>query len=235
MDVGVTQAYKDRCAKEGLMPPITVALVDDHPLMLEGVAELLSRSGGFQVVATGKSARDILDICEVHEPEVIVVDLLMSDDVCAIIAAALRIAPNTKVVTFTAAHGIEPAILALDAGATGYVSKGCASAELVRAIEAVHAGGTYITPRFAQEVTARLRDATLRRKAAKAVMLNLRERRILHLLMMGKSDKQIAMTTRISETTLHSYTTALRHKLRARNRREAVIAARKHRRPPVMH
>ena len=117
------------------MPTIRVALVDDHPLMLNGLQDLLSRSGGFEVVATGKSPRDILNICKVHEPEVIVVDLFMGCDICAVIAAAIRIAPRTKIVAFTAALGVEPAILALDAGATGYVSKGGTSAELVQAIE----------------------------------------------------------------------------------------------------
>ena len=214
---------------------ITVALVDDHPLMLSGLQELLSRSGGFQVVATGKSPRDILDICEVHEPEVIVVDLFMGCDICAVIGAAIRIAPKTKVVAFTAALGVEPAILALDAGAAGYVLKGGTSAELVQAIEAVHAGGTYVTQRFTSEVIAKLRDAHFRRKAAKALIFNVRELRIMHLLMIGKTDKQIAVALRIDEAALEDHMTMLRQKLRARNRREAVIEAKKNTRPPTMH
>ena len=214
---------------------ITVALVDDHPLMLSGLQELLSRSGGFEVVATGKSPRDILDICEVHEPEVIVVDLFMGCDICAVIVAAIRIAPKTKVVAFTAALGIEPAILALDAGAAGYVLKGGTSAELVQAIEAVHAGGTYVTQRFTSEVIAKLRDAHFRRKAAKALIFNIRELRIMHLLMIGKTDKQIAVALKIDEAALEDHMTMLRQKLRARNRREAVIEAKKTTRPPTMH
>src|SRR5690242_21464825 len=134
------------------MSAITVALVDDHPLMVDGLVDLLSRSGGFEIVAMGKSTRDILDICVSHGPDVIVVDLLMDDDVCRSIAATTRICPGTKVVTFTGAEGIEPAILALDAGAAGYVSKGSPSEELLQAIETVHAGETYITRRFADEV-----------------------------------------------------------------------------------
>jgi len=216
------------------MPTITVALVDDHPLMLSGLQELLARSGGFQVVATGKSPRDLLDICEVHEPEVIVVDIFMDCDICAVIGAAIRIAPKTKVVAFTAALGIEPAILALDAGAAGYVLKGGTSAELVQAIEAVHAGGTYITPRFTREVIAKLQDAHFRRKAAKALIFNLRELRIMHLLMIGKTDKQIAVALKVDEAALEYHMTILRQKLRARNRREAVIDA-KNTRPPTMH
>jgi DNA-binding NarL/FixJ family response regulator len=73
--------------------PIKVALVDDHPLIVDGLLALLSRAGGFEVVATGKSAQDILDICKVHEPEVIVVDLYMAGDVYESIASAVRIVP----------------------------------------------------------------------------------------------------------------------------------------------
>ena len=216
------------------MPTIRVALVDDHPLMLNGLQDLLSRSGGFEVVATGKSPRDILNICKVHEPEVIVVDLFMGCDICAVIAAAIRIAPKTKIVAFTAALGVEPAILP-DAGATGYVSKGGTSAELVQAIESVHAGGTYVTHRFTSEVIAKLRDASFRRKAAKALIFNVRELRIIHLLTIGKTDKQIAVALRIDETTLDNHMAPLRQKLKARNRREVVIEARKNARPPTMH
>ncbi|KZD21173.1 response regulator [Tardiphaga robiniae] len=217
------------------MPLITVALVDDHPLMLEGLVQLLSRSGDFKVVATGKSAQDILDICESHEPEVIVVDLLMDDDVCKVITTAIRISPNTRVVTFTGAEGVEPAILALDAGATGYVMKGSTSAELVQAIKSAKVGETYITRLFANDVIAKLRDAPLRRKAAKALILNVRERQIMRLLMVGKNDAEIAIALRISETTLEKHMIDLWHKLKVRNRREAVIAAKRYERPPVMH
>ncbi len=217
------------------MPTIKVALVDDHPLMLTGLQDLLSRSGGFEIVATGRSPRDILEICKVHEPEVIVVDLFMGCDICAVISAAIRIAPRTKVVAFTAALGVEPAILALDAGATGYVSKGGTSAELVQAIESVHAGGIYVTHRFASEVIARLQDAHFRRKAAKALIFNVRELRIIHLLTIGKTDEQIAVALRIDRTTLDNHMTTLRQKFNARNRREAVIEAIKKARSPTIH
>jgi DNA-binding NarL/FixJ family response regulator len=217
------------------MPTIKVALVDNHPLMLNGLQDLLSRSGGFEIVATGKSSGDILHICRVHEPEVIVVDLFMDCDICAMIAAAIRIAPRTKVVAFTAALGVEPAILALDAGATGYVLKGGTSAELVQAIQSVHAGEIYVTHSFTSEVIARLRDAPFRRKAAKAVMFNVRELRIIHLLTIGKTDEQIAVALRIDRTTLDSHISTLRKKIEARNRREAIIEARKKARPRTMH
>lgn len=217
------------------MPAIRVALVDDHPLMLDGLQDLLSRSGGFEIVATGRSPRDILHICKVHEPEVIVVDLFMGCDICAVIAAAIRIAPRTKVVAFTAALGVEPAILALDAGATGYVSKGGTSAELVEAIESVHAGGIYVTHRFTSEVIAKLRNAPFIRKAAKALMFNVRELRIIHLLTIGKTDEQIAVALRIDKATLDNHMSTLRKKFEARNRREAIIEARKNARPPTLH
>ena len=79
----------------------------------------------------------------------------------------------------------------------------------------------------------KLRDAHFRRKAAKALIFNIRELRIMHLLMIGKTDKQIAVALRIDEAALENHMTMLRQKLMARSRREAVIEAKKTRARPL--
>jgi DNA-binding NarL/FixJ family response regulator len=130
-------------------------------------------------------------------------------------------------VAFTASTGIDSAIRALDVGATGYVLKGSDNIELIHAISSVRAGETYITPCFANRVIVGLRDASLRRRAAEAVILSIRERQIVHLLMSGKTNKEIARAIKISEKTVKGYMTALMQKLQVRNRVEVVIAAQK--------
>jgi DNA-binding NarL/FixJ family response regulator len=122
------------------MSTVSIALVDDHPLMVEAIFSLLSRTEGFEVVATGTTARDVVDICELHQPKVAIVDLSMIGDVYAAIATAIKLAPVTKIIAFTAATGVEPAIRALDAGASGYVLKGSSSRELIQAIASVQGG-----------------------------------------------------------------------------------------------
>ena len=209
------------------MSSVSIALVDDHPLMIEAISSLLKRNKGFEVVGTGETAHDIVELCKRTQPQVAVVDLSMPGDVYAAIAAAIKISPSTKIVAFTAATGVDSAIRALDSGVSGYVLKGSSTMELVQAILSVQSGETYITQNFASRVIAALRDASLRRKAAEAVILSIRERQIVNLLLNGKTNKEIAIAIKISEKTVKHYMTALMQKLQVRNRVEVVIAAQK--------
>ena len=209
------------------MNAVSIALIDDHPLMVEGIVALLSRAQGLEVLSTGSTARDIIDIASRFHPDVIIVDLSMPGDVYAAIATAIKVAPNTKIIAFTAAAGVDFAIRALDAGAHGYVLKGSSAQELIQAIEAVRHGETYITHTFAGQVIAALRNATLRRVAAQAVNFSIREDQIVRLLLRGRTNKEIAASLKIGEKTVKNYMTILMQKLSVRSRLEVVIAAQK--------
>jgi DNA-binding NarL/FixJ family response regulator len=209
------------------MSTTTIAVIDDHPLMIEAIYSLLNRTPGFEVIGTGTTAYDVVELCRNDQPQVAVVDLSIPGDVYSAIENAIKISPSTKIVAFTASTGVDSAIRALDAGASGYVLKGSNTAELIRAISSVQVGETYITQSFASRVIAGLRDASLRRKAAEAVILSIREQQIIRLLMRGKTNKEIAIAIKISEKTVKHYMTALMQKLQVRNRLEVVIAAQK--------
>ena len=156
-----------------------------------------------------------------------IVDLGMAGDVYAAIATVTALSNETKFVAFTASTGVDCAIRALDSGATGYVLKGSSSDELLQAIASVNSGETYITRNFASQVIAALRDTSLRRKAAEAVKLSIREQQIVRLLLKGKTNKEIALAINISDKTVKHYMTILMQKLQVRNRLEVVIAAQK--------
>ena len=207
------------------MSAVSVGLVDDHPLMIEGIVTLLSRAQNIEVLSTGSSARDIIDISSRLHPDVIIVDLSMAGDVYAAIAMSIKVSPSTKIVAFTAATGVDSAIRALDAGASGYVLKGSSAQELILAVESVCHGETYITRSFASQVIAGLRNASVRRVAAEAVRFSIREDQIVRLLLRGNTNKEIAASLKISEKTVKNYMTILMQKLNARNRLEVVIAA----------
>ena len=207
------------------MNAISIALIDDHPLMIEALSSLLKRIGGFTVVGMGTTAIDVVEISRQTHPQIAVVDLSMPGDVYGAIANAIKISPSTKIVAFTAATGVETAIRALDAGASGYVLKGSTTSELIQAILTVQSGQTYITQSFASRVVAGLRDVSLRRKAAEAVRFSIREDQIVRLLLVGFTNKAIAASLKISEKTVKNYMTILMQKLSARNRLEVVIAA----------
>lgn len=204
---------------------VSIGLVDDHPLMIEGIITLFSRAQGLEISSTGSTARDIIDISSRFRPDVIIVDLSMAGDVYEAIATSIKVSPATKIVAFTAATGVDSAIRALDAGANGYVLKGSSAQELIQAVEAVRLGETYITQSFASQVIAALRNTAVRRVAAEAVRFSIREDQIVRLLLRGKTNKEIAVALKISEKTVKNYMTILMQKLNARNRLEVVIAA----------
>lgn len=209
------------------MSRVSVALIDDHPLMIDAVFSLLSRIDSFDIVATGTTAKDVLEIGTLVRPDIIVVDLGMPGDVYSAIATVTSLSTATKFIAFTASTGVDSAIRALDSGASGYVLKGSSSDELIEAIASVESGETYITRTFATQVIAALRDTSLRRKAAEAVNLSIREQQIVRLLLKGKTNKEIAQAINISEKTVKHYMTILMQKLQVRNRLEVVIAAQK--------
>lgn len=209
------------------MVPISVAFVDDHPVLLDGIASMFTAGKDFNVVAVGACAADALAIASVQAPDVLVVDLSMPGNVFGAIAEIVGKAQGTKVLAFTAMTGIEYAVQALDAGATGYVLKGSTADELMQGIRAVHGGETFITPNFANKVIVALRSASLRKVAAQAIKLSIREEQIIRLLLRGRTNKEIALSLSISEKTVKHYMTLLMQKLHARNRIEVVIAAQK--------
>lgn len=209
------------------MSMVSVVLVDDHPLMVEALTALFSRSPGVELLATGTTANDVVEICSLHKPKVLVSDLSMSGNVYGAIATIVKTMPEIKIIAFTASTGVDTAIRALDAGANGYVLKGSNSSELLQAIDCVQRGETYITQSFASQVIAALRDTSLRRIAAEAVNLTIRETQIVRLLLRGQTNKEIAAVLKISDKTVKHYMTILMQKLHARNRLEVVIAAQK--------
>ena len=209
------------------MASISVAFVDDHPVLLDGIASMFTTGTDFDVVAVGSSAADALAIASAQAPDVLVVDLSMPGNVFGAIAEIVGKAQGTKVLAFTAMTGIEYAVQALDAGASGYILKGSTADELKQGIRAVHCGETFITPSFANKVIVALRSASLRKVAAQAIKLSIREEQIIRLLLRGRTNKEIALSLSISEKTVKHYMTLLMQKLSARNRIEVVIAAQK--------
>jgi DNA-binding NarL/FixJ family response regulator len=209
------------------MNRVSVALVDDHPLMIEAVTSVLSKTARFHVVASGTTAKDVLDIGTLIRPDVMLVDLGMVGDVYSAISTVTSISSVTKFIVFTAASRVDFAIRALDSGASGYVLKGSSSDELIGAITSVLSGEVYIAGSFAAQVITALRSESIRRKVAEAVKLSIREEQIIRLLLKGKTNREIADAINLGEKTVRHYMTILMQKLQVRNRLEVVIAAKK--------
>ncbi|MDB5540936.1 MAG: two component transcriptional regulator, LuxR family [Devosia sp.] len=204
---------------------VSVALVDDHPVLLEGMRALFARQPAFRVVATGVSASDALSIAETHRPDILFLDLSMPGDVFAAIAEIARRFHPTKVIIFTAFASVDSATRALEAGAAGFVLKGALASELFDAIAHVRRGEMFITHQYASQVLVGLRSRAPREAVNGALKLNLREKQIVGHLLQARTNREIASSLSISEQTVKRYMTNLMLKLNARSRVDVAVQA----------
>jgi DNA-binding NarL/FixJ family response regulator len=197
---------------------ITCLVADDHPGMVRAVCDIL-RQHGMEVAAEATDGGDALAKAEETQPAVAVLDLRMPHLSGIDVARRLaRTSPGTAVVLYTA-YG-ERALLteALDAGARGFVQKESALSELVRAIEVVAAGGTYVDPQLAAFLLAP-------RHAGHLPSLSKREREVLRLLADGKNYERIGELLFISPETVRAHVRKAMDKLDADTRTQAVAEA----------
>jgi two-component system nitrate/nitrite response regulator NarL len=209
------------------MTDITIAIVEDQPLMMTALTAYLSAPPDFKVVATGSSAADMVHLARLHVPRLMVLSPAVPDETYAAIRTIRGAMPAIKIIAYTGQHGVDHAVRALDAGAHGYVLKRSAEYELMAAARAVLKDETYITQGFATRVIDALRNTDVRHRVAEAIKLSMREGQIVRLLLRGMTNKEIAATLRITEKTVKHYMTELMQKMQARNRVEVIIAAQK--------
>lgn len=206
---------------------IRIAIVDDHPMLREGIVHTFRREADFEVVGEGQSANDAVDIAERLLPEVMLIDINMPGGGLNALRRISETCPAIAVLVITVRDDEETVGDALRIGARGYVLKGIGGGELVRTVRAIHQGEIYITPTLAARIlTAELGPMSPEREQRKRMSeLNVREGQILRLIAKGKSNKQIASELDLSEKTIKHYVTNILQKLQVSNRVEAAVMA----------
>lgn len=199
---------------------IRILVVDDHPVVREGLVATLEDDPEFTVVGSAGSAEDALPLVRELHPDVVLLDLeLPGMDGLAAIPALTAAHPDARVLILTAYDTDERVIGAIRSGAKGYLLKGAGLEEIARAIRTVYAGESYLEPRIAGKVVAGL--AGPRRTTA----LTRREREVLKMVADGRSNKQIGRALKITERTVKFHVTTIFNKLGAENRAQAVALA----------
>ena len=178
------------------MSVVSIAFVDDHPILLSGLGHLFDLNPGFKVLGFGANATDAVDLVERLAPDLIVIDLNMPGKILDAMRTIATRHPQTKMLVFTAVTNVDLAAGALDAGAQGYVLKGSGVDELFEAIRAVSDGETFISPGFASKLVAGIKTANLRRTRTEALRLTSREEQIMRLLLRGATNREIAEALR---------------------------------------
>jgi DNA-binding NarL/FixJ family response regulator len=198
---------------------IRVLIVDDHPIVREGVAAVLEREHDIDVVAAAETIDEGLRLAAKLHPDVILLDLKLPGDrtVDGVTSFARE---KHAIVVFTAHDADDDVFRAIRGGARGYLLKGSPAAEIAGAIRQVNAGESYLSPRIAAKL---VKDVAEPR--GRTAPLSARERGVLRLVAAGLSNRQIGQTLSISERTVKFHVTAIFNKLGADNRAQAVAMA----------
>lgn len=207
-----------------MLKRIRIAVVDDHPLLREGVASTLKADGNIDVVAIGGSSADAIRIAAEFVPDVMLLDISMPGGGIEAARAVAESFPSIKTIMLTVSEREDDVTAAMEAGAHGYILKGVTGPDLINTVHAVSRGETYITPALAARLLHQMKRRTSSKPAQRPeVELTHREEQILNEVSAGLTNKEIARKLTLSEKTVKHYMTSVLQKLQARNRVEAVL------------
>lgn len=196
--------------------PVSVLVADDHEVVREGIIAILGRQSDMVVVAEARDGAEALALWRDHRPRVSLLDLRMPHLSGVRVIEAIRgIDAEARVVILTTFDTDEDIYQAIASGAKAYLLKDCTREELLTCIRRVATGETHVAPNVAAKLIGRMSKPSL----------TARESDVLKALVRGESNKRIALTLGISETTVKSHVKRICQKLKATSRAGAVSAA----------
>ncbi len=211
------------------MPPtkrIRAMVVDDHPIVRDGIRDILRGSGDFEVVADAANGAEAVETARSVEPDVIVMDVLMPEkDGVEACREIMEVLPNTRVLILTASTEEQAVIEAIAAGATGYVHKFAGTEELLSGLRDVASGDVRLPADTLRRVFARIRSEAERSAVESSGPLTDRESEILGLFASGKSYAEIAKIRGNSPVTIRNTVYRIQDKLGVSTKQEIVVWA----------
>ncbi|WP_368564745.1 response regulator [Pseudoxanthomonas sp. UTMC 1351] len=197
-------------------PKIRVLVVDDHPVLRDGVAAILENQTNMTMVGEARNGSEAIDRFRELHPDVTLMDLQMPgmNGVDAITAIRSE-HPNARIIVLTTYAGDVQAVRALKAGAVGYLLKSSLRTELIDAIHNVHRGQRHVHRDVADEIALHVIDEALTD----------REVAVLRLVSIGKANKQVASELGLSEETVKGHLKSIFSKLDVADRTHAVTVA----------
>ena len=206
---------------------LRVLIVDDHPMMRQGIKGVLETQEDFQVVAEAEDGEQALSLVEEHSPDLVLMDVEMPNlDGLEATRQIKAKYPDTKVVGLTIHDEPEFVTGLLKAGASGYVLKRSRGPSLVEAIRLASLGGMALDEKVGESILGQLSEVTPETEADELkVVLSQRQTQLLQWLADGLTTRQIAEKTELSERTIKGYVAKAMDKLGVHTRAGAVGAA----------
>jgi two-component system, NarL family, nitrate/nitrite response regulator NarL len=202
--------------------PIRVLIVEDHQVVAEALAALLNDHADITVVGHIGSVAEASRSAEDSDPDIVVLDFRLTDGTGVEAGAAiLRIRPSAKLIFLTRDDSDRTRLAALESGASAFVHKSRAAAEVIDAIRQVASGKSLITPQTVAALLSKGREADTQRES-----LTPREKEVLSRMAAGASSREIASTLGISYATVRTHIRALGSKLGVHSKLQAIAKAR---------
>ncbi|NLJ34243.1 MAG: response regulator transcription factor [Firmicutes bacterium] len=213
------------------MRQIRILLVDDHPLLRQGIRKVLEFEADMRVVGEAGNGEEALKLARRLQPLVIIMDINLPDisgiEATRLIKAEL---PDTKILALTIHDNDEYVVQMVRAGATGYILKDVDPGGLVKAVRAAAKGESYISPSIAGKVFEALNRLSRQEESLpRERLLTNREQEVLELIVQGCSNAKIAELLAISEKTVKNHVTSVLRKLNVQDRTQAAVHALKNR------
>ncbi|MBD0386066.1 MAG: response regulator transcription factor [Nostoc sp. C3-bin3] len=195
---------------------IRVLIVDDHPIIRQGLATIINRDPEMTVIAQAEDGQEAVNHFRDYKPDVTLMDLRMPQmggvEAITAICTEFKLA---RIVVLTTYDSDEDIYRGLQAGAKGYLLKDAKPNELLSAIRIIHRGQQYIPPSVGAKLVQRMSNPELSE----------RELDVLRLMAQGMSNLEISITLSISESTVKSHVNRILSKLGVNDRTQAVIVA----------
>ncbi|MCT6780114.1 response regulator [Streptomyces rubiginosohelvolus] len=199
---------------------VTLVVVDDHPVVRDGLRGMFTAAPGFEVLGEAADGVDALAVVGELDPDVVLMDLRMpGGGGVAAIAELTRRGARSKVLVLTTYDTDSDTLPAIEAGATGYLLKDAPREELFAAVRAAADGRSVLSPAVASRLMTRVRTPAA--DPAESA-LSAREREVLVLVARGTTNREIAAELFISEATVKTHLTHVFAKLGAKDRAAAV-------------
>lgn len=198
------------------MTPISVAIVDDHPLALTGLQNMLQDAGHIKVTGTYLTGAALMEGLKYEQPDVLLLDLLLKDINGEELAVMIRNTwPSVKILVITSLDANIHIRKMLKRGCKGYLLKNTDIDTLLLAIEEVHKGNEFIEPALKDQMVQNLLN--FRKPEQKAPLLTRREKEIVELITEGLTSHEIAERLYLSLRTVEKYRFAVMQKLDVKN------------------
>ena len=208
------------------MTPIRVMIVDDHPVVRNGLIGMFEGEAGFEVVGDATNGAEAVRRAGALAPDVILMDLRMPemDGVTAIATLAATASP-ARILVLTTYDTDSDVLSAIEAGATGYLLKDAPPAELFRAVRSAASGEAVLSPSVATRVVGQMRGAGGSVPSPAGEPISARELEVLELVARGASNRDAAARLFISEATVKTHLMHIYSKLGVNDRAAAVAEA----------